>query len=175
MKNVGANSDIHLVLFDEENRAVGFHSKSGDWQVHHMKVLSRVDRYRYRKAMFVGFTPSFGLSNHWTLVVINLTKGAAFWIDHLKNRIDPDVFEVVERSFNIMKKKKPNWMIVKIKDSPRAYTLDDIDYIRFEWVEFAGKHCPLQVGSTECGYYVMEFMREIVNRGSIVISDSIDT
>uniref|UniRef100_A0A9I9E2B4 Uncharacterized protein n=1 Tax=Cucumis melo TaxID=3656 RepID=A0A9I9E2B4_CUCME len=27
--NVGANSDIHLVLFDEENRAVGFHSKSG--------------------------------------------------------------------------------------------------------------------------------------------------
>uniref|UniRef100_A0A9I9EG76 Uncharacterized protein n=1 Tax=Cucumis melo TaxID=3656 RepID=A0A9I9EG76_CUCME len=29
MKNVGANSDFHLVLFDEENRAVGFHSKSG--------------------------------------------------------------------------------------------------------------------------------------------------
>uniref|UniRef100_A0A9I9E2I7 Uncharacterized protein n=1 Tax=Cucumis melo TaxID=3656 RepID=A0A9I9E2I7_CUCME len=29
MKNVGANSDIYLVLFDEENRAVGFHSKSG--------------------------------------------------------------------------------------------------------------------------------------------------
>ncbi|KAL0561125.1 hypothetical protein IC582_001545 [Cucumis melo] len=35
--------------------------------------------------------------------------------------------------------------------------------------------CPLQVGSTECGYYVMKFTREIVNRGSIVISDSIDT
>ncbi|TYJ96975.1 DNA/RNA polymerases superfamily protein [Cucumis melo var. makuwa] len=27
-----------------------------------MKVLSRVDRYRYRKAFFVGFMPSFGLS-----------------------------------------------------------------------------------------------------------------
>ncbi|KAA0067842.1 PHD finger protein ALFIN-LIKE 3-like [Cucumis melo var. makuwa] len=26
-----------------------------------MKVLSRVDRYNYRKALFVGFTPSFGL------------------------------------------------------------------------------------------------------------------
>uniref|UniRef100_A0A9I9ED89 Uncharacterized protein n=1 Tax=Cucumis melo TaxID=3656 RepID=A0A9I9ED89_CUCME len=34
---------------------------SSDWQVHHMKVLSRVDRYRYKKALFVGFTPSFGL------------------------------------------------------------------------------------------------------------------
>ncbi|KAL0546325.1 hypothetical protein IC582_016232 [Cucumis melo] len=35
--------------------------------------------------------------------------------------------------------------------------------------------CPLQVGSTTCEYYVMKYMREIVNRGSIVISDSIDT
>ncbi|KAL0546424.1 hypothetical protein IC582_016332 [Cucumis melo] len=37
------------------------------------------------------------------------------------------------------------------------------------------RYCPLQVGSTTCGYYVMKYMREIVNRGSIVISDSIDT
>ncbi|KAA0059822.1 putative serine/threonine-protein kinase nek2 [Cucumis melo var. makuwa] len=35
--------------------------------------------------------------------------------------------------------------------------------------------CPLQVGSTTCGYYVMKYMREIINRGSIVILDSIDT
>ncbi|KAL0537089.1 hypothetical protein IC582_026059 [Cucumis melo] len=35
--------------------------------------------------------------------------------------------------------------------------------------------CPLKFGSTTCGYYVMNCMREIVNRGSIVISDSIDT
>ncbi|TYK04924.1 hypothetical protein E5676_scaffold143G001330 [Cucumis melo var. makuwa] len=110
--------------------------------------------------------------NHWTLVVINLTKGAAFWIDPLKNRIDPDVTEVAERSFNIMNKKKPNWRVVKcpkqsgvvecgyyvmrfmrdiimststsiiqiMKDSPRAYTQDDIDCIRSEWAEFVGKH-----------------------------------
>ncbi|KAA0048700.1 retrotransposon protein [Cucumis melo var. makuwa] len=31
-----------------------------------MKVLSRVDRYRYRKALFVGFMPSFGLRSHAT-------------------------------------------------------------------------------------------------------------
>ncbi|KAE8646995.1 hypothetical protein Csa_017015, partial [Cucumis sativus] len=34
------------------------------------------------------------------------------------------------------------------------------------------KKCPLQVGSTECGYYVMRYLREIVTRGSIVISDA---
>ncbi|KAL0560611.1 hypothetical protein IC582_001020 [Cucumis melo] len=79
--------------------------------------------------------------NHWTLVVINLMKGAAFWIDPLKNRIDPDITKVVERSFNLMNKKKPNWRVMKMKDSPRAYTQDDIDCIRSEWAEFVGKHC----------------------------------
>ncbi|TYK18000.1 transposase [Cucumis melo var. makuwa] len=114
----------------------------------------------------------YNSGNHWTLVVINLTKGAAFWIDPLKNRIDPDVTEVVERSFNIMNKKKPAWRVVKcpkqsgvvecgyyvmrfmrdiimststsiiqiMKDSPRAYTQDEIDCIRSEWAEFVGKH-----------------------------------
>uniref|UniRef100_A0A9I9E7Y8 Ubiquitin-like protease family profile domain-containing protein n=1 Tax=Cucumis melo TaxID=3656 RepID=A0A9I9E7Y8_CUCME len=37
------------------------------------------------------------------------------------------------------------------------------------------RYCPLQVGSTGCGYYVMKYMREIVNRGSIVISDSLNS
>ncbi|KAA0053572.1 uncharacterized protein E5676_scaffold522G00900 [Cucumis melo var. makuwa] len=90
----------------------------------------------------------------------------------LKNRIDPNVTKVVERLFNIMNKKKPNWRVVKcpkqsgevecgyyvmqfmrdiimststsiiqiMKDSPRAYTQDDIDCIRSEWAEFVGKH-----------------------------------
>ncbi|TYK04901.1 hypothetical protein E5676_scaffold143G001050 [Cucumis melo var. makuwa] len=114
----------------------------------------------------------YNSGNHWTLVVINLTKGAAFWIDPLKNCIDPDVTEVVERSFNLMNKKNPNWRVMKcpkqsgvlecgcyvmrfmrdiimststsiiqiMKDSPRAYTQDDIDCIRSEWAEFVGKH-----------------------------------
>ena len=29
---------------------------------------------------------------------------------------------------------------LQMKDSPRTYTQDDIDYIRFEWAEFVGKH-----------------------------------
>ncbi|KAA0048235.1 uncharacterized protein E5676_scaffold265G001650 [Cucumis melo var. makuwa] len=74
------------------------------------------------------------------LVITNNIKGAAFWIDPLKNRIDPDITKVVERSFNLMNKKKPNWRVVKMKDSPRAYTQDDIDCIRSEWAEFVGKH-----------------------------------
>ncbi|TYK04463.1 uncharacterized protein E5676_scaffold409G00690 [Cucumis melo var. makuwa] len=107
----------------------------------------------------------YNSGNHWTLVVINLTKGAAFWIDHLKNRIDLDVTEVVERStylyvylqcpkqsgvvecgYYVMRFMRDIIMststsIIHImKDSPRAYTQDDIDCIRSEWAEFVGKH-----------------------------------
>ncbi|TYK06371.1 uncharacterized protein E5676_scaffold163G00630 [Cucumis melo var. makuwa] len=103
--------------------------------------------------------------NHWTLVVINLTKGAAFWIDPLKNRIDPDVTELVERSSHLyvylqcpkqsevlecgyyvmwfmcdIILSRSTSIIQIIKDSPRAYTQDDIDCIRSEWTEFVGKH-----------------------------------
>ncbi|TYK00356.1 uncharacterized protein E5676_scaffold1112G00200 [Cucumis melo var. makuwa] len=105
------------------------------------------------------------IMNHWTLVVINLTKDAAFWIDPLKNRIDPDVIEVVERStylYVYLQCPKQSgvvecgyyvmWFmrdiimststsIIQImKDSPRAYTQDDIYCIRSEWAEFVGKH-----------------------------------
>ncbi|XP_038879056.1 uncharacterized protein LOC120071088 isoform X2 [Benincasa hispida] len=34
---------------------------------------------------------------------------------------------------------------------------------------------PLQVGSTECGYYVMRYMRDIVTKRNIAISNLIDT
>uniref|UniRef100_A0A9I9EIE6 Ubiquitin-like protease family profile domain-containing protein n=1 Tax=Cucumis melo TaxID=3656 RepID=A0A9I9EIE6_CUCME len=86
----------------------------------------------------------YNSGNHWTLVVINRSKGSTFWIDPLKNCIDPDVSKVVERSFNIMKKKKPNWRIVK---------------------------CPKQSGKVECGYYVMRFMRDIILSMSTSIID----
>ena len=31
--------------------------------------------------------------------------------------------------------------------------------------------CPLQLGTTECGYYVMRYMRDIITKGGIVITD----
>ncbi|XP_031739282.1 uncharacterized protein LOC105434889 isoform X3 [Cucumis sativus] len=56
----------------------------------------------------------YNSGNHWTLVVVNPTKGAAYWIDPLKNQIDGDMSEVLQMSFNISKKKKPNWKVVKV-------------------------------------------------------------
>ena len=33
--------------------------------------------------------------------------------------------------------------------------------------------CPLQVGVLECGYYVMRYMRDKTNNGSIVVTNSV--
>ncbi|KAL4025678.1 hypothetical protein IC575_014083 [Cucumis melo] len=38
----------------------------------------------------------YNSGNHWTLVAINRSKGATFWIDHLKNHIGPNISKVVE-------------------------------------------------------------------------------
>ncbi|KAL4021388.1 hypothetical protein IC575_020184 [Cucumis melo] len=61
----------------------------------------------------------YNSGNHWTLVVINLTKGAAFWIDHLKNRIDPDVTEVVESVYVIIAEVDKG--LNKAKGNPMAF------------------------------------------------------
>lgn len=44
------------------------------------------------------------------------------------------------RSFDIVKKKRPTWKVVKMKDSSSTYTQDDIDHMQSEWAEFVGLH-----------------------------------
>ncbi|KAL0556090.1 hypothetical protein IC582_004597 [Cucumis melo] len=76
--------------------------------------------------------------------------------------------QVVFASFNL----EDHWALLAIN----AYedTVFYLDSLRTT-SKATTRYCPLQVGSTTCGYYVMKYMREIVNRGIIVISDSIDT
>ncbi|CAI9268423.1 unnamed protein product [Lactuca saligna] len=39
---------------------------------------------------------------------------------------------------------------------------------------YASKHCPVQHGSTECGYYMLRFMKEIVEEGiEVLVKDNI--
>ncbi|KAA0037986.1 uncharacterized protein E6C27_scaffold36G001730 [Cucumis melo var. makuwa] len=64
-------------------------------------------------------------------------------------------------------------MLEGIEEKGKRIEVESLDKPKEK--EKKGKEHPLQVGSTTCGYYVMKYMREIVNRGSIVISDSIDT
>ncbi|TYK22159.1 putative serine/threonine-protein kinase nek2 [Cucumis melo var. makuwa] len=96
----------------------------------------------------------FNPGGHWALLAINAYEDTVFYLDSLRTTSKATTRYVTDTAIAIFHSQK------NINKS-RKQTL---------W-----RTCPLQVGSTTCGYYVMKYMREIVNRGSIVISDSIDT
>uniref|UniRef100_A0A9I9E3B4 Uncharacterized protein n=1 Tax=Cucumis melo TaxID=3656 RepID=A0A9I9E3B4_CUCME len=57
MKKVGANSDIHWVLLDKENRAVGFHAKSGGlWFFLYFRVYRGLMRTILEVVLFRGLS-----------------------------------------------------------------------------------------------------------------------
>ncbi|KAA0054809.1 putative serine/threonine-protein kinase nek2 [Cucumis melo var. makuwa] len=100
------------------------------------------------------FTLVAYMMGHWTLLAINAYEDTVFYLDSLRTTSKATTRYVTNTAIAIFHSQK------NINKS-RKQTL---------W-----RTCPLQVGSTTCEYYVMKYMREIVNRGSIVISDSIDT
>ncbi|KAL4032531.1 hypothetical protein IC575_005609 [Cucumis melo] len=77
----------------------------------------------------------YNSGNHWCLIAIDFSRGTAYWMDPLRNRINNDASDVVRMAFDISNKKKPVWRIIK---------------------------CPKQGGIVECGYYVMRFMLDII-------------
>ncbi|KAL0534784.1 hypothetical protein IC582_029077 [Cucumis melo] len=69
-----------------------------------------------------------------------------------------------------------HWALLAINAyEDKVFYLDSLRTTSKSNYKICNQYCPLQVGSTACGYYVIKYMREIVNRGSIVISDLIDT
>ncbi|KAA0047175.1 putative serine/threonine-protein kinase nek2 [Cucumis melo var. makuwa] len=96
----------------------------------------------------------FNPGGHWALLAINAYEDTVFYLDLLRTTSKATTRYVTDTAIAI-------FHLQKNINKSRKQTL---------W-----RTCPLQVGSTTCGYYVMKYIREIVNRGSIVISDSIDT
>ncbi|TYK28649.1 putative serine/threonine-protein kinase nek2 [Cucumis melo var. makuwa] len=96
----------------------------------------------------------FNPGGHWTLLAINAYEDIVFYLDSLRTTSKATTRYVTNTAIAIFHSQK------NINKS-RKQTL---------W-----RTCPLQVESTTYGYYVMKYIREIVNMGSIVISDSIDT
>uniref|UniRef100_A0A9I9CD12 Ubiquitin-like protease family profile domain-containing protein n=1 Tax=Cucumis melo TaxID=3656 RepID=A0A9I9CD12_CUCME len=89
----------------------------------------------------------YNLGNHWCLVVIDFTKGTEYWMDPLRNQINNDVFDVVRMAFDISRRKKFVWRIIK---------------------------CPKQGGIVEYGYYVMGFMHDIILSSNMAIIEVVE-
>ncbi|KAK9291730.1 hypothetical protein L1049_019679 [Liquidambar formosana] len=109
------------------------------------KVLAdRLAAERNIELFFVPYNPRF----HWILIVIDPVSMIAYYMDPLGNDILPDIQNVIEVMFIDKTKKtirkKCNWRSIK---------------------------CPKQPGNVECGYYVMRYMKELIEDQRLSITE----
>ncbi|KAA0046954.1 uncharacterized protein E6C27_scaffold230G001320 [Cucumis melo var. makuwa] len=130
---------FHLYKVMEENGTLGSYKFADAGSV--SVGISKEDRAQILNARLLGTDHRqilmfpYNSGNHWCLIAIDFSRGTAYWMDPLRNRINNDASDVVRMAFDISNKKKPVWRIIK---------------------------CPKQGGIVECGYYVMRFMRDII-------------
>ncbi|XP_031745418.1 uncharacterized protein LOC116405627 [Cucumis sativus] len=142
---LGSKETIQYVFVDPSLTSVGHSQES---RVRHL--CSRLMVSKINEIVLAPFNPG----GHWALLAINAYDDIVFYLDSLRTTSKSTIRYVTDTAIAMFQSQK------NIKKS-RKQTL---------WLTVK---CPLQVGSIECGYYVMRYMREIVTRGSIVISDAI--
>ncbi|KAL4025551.1 hypothetical protein IC575_013953 [Cucumis melo] len=130
---------FHLYKVMEENGTLGSYKFADAGSISF--GISKEDRAQILNARLLGTDHRqilmfpYNSGNHWCLIAIDFSRGTAYSMDPLRNRINNDASDVVWMAFDISNKKKPVWRIIK---------------------------CPKQGGIVECGYYVMRFMRDII-------------
>ncbi|KAL6348163.1 hypothetical protein AAG906_039611 [Vitis piasezkii] len=78
---------------------------------------------------------------HWVLVALEMKRMIAYYLDPMASQPCDDLKEIVNMAIRINPPKTEN-----IKEEPT-------------WVKVV---CPRQLGSVECGYYMMRYMKEII-------------
>ncbi|PON68164.1 Ulp1 protease family, C-terminal catalytic domain containing protein [Parasponia andersonii] len=80
----------------------------------------------------------YNFGAHWVLVIINPCSNCVYFFDSMQQPICDGLKNVVESGLQMcgLKQKLPIWEKVK---------------------------CPHQLTSTECGFYVMRYMKEIID------------
>ncbi|CAI9276860.1 unnamed protein product [Lactuca saligna] len=112
------------------------------------------DRLSKRKGNDIIFMP-YNPGRHWVLGVLDMKSDTCYYLDSLSST-----------NFNMQLK--------QIVDSAMVlYTTQSGSNkrVKLNWVNVT---CPVQPGSTECGYYMLRFMKEIVEEGiEVLVKDNI--
>ncbi|KAA0032194.1 transposase [Cucumis melo var. makuwa] len=94
--------------------------------------------------------------DHWSLVIINPYDDVVYHLDSLRTSSRDDIKYVTNMALTIFQSQK------NLKKTRKT-------------TFWKAVKCPLQVGTVECGYYVMRYMREILSKDTSIITDAIDT
>ncbi|CAN6695440.1 unnamed protein product [Malus baccata var. baccata] len=114
--------------------------KAGRKEQRSNALALRLQNCKKGQLIFAPYNKGF----HWLLAIIDPYEELVYYMDSLNwIQIDPGMKDIVELALKMFKaqkgikgRKNINWKVVK---------------------------CPLQEGTVECGYYVMKYMKEIIN------------
>ncbi|RXI07979.1 hypothetical protein DVH24_014545 [Malus domestica] len=114
--------------------------KAGRKEQRSNALALRLQNCKKGQLIFAPYNKGF----HWLLAIIDPYEELVYYMDSLNwIQIDPRMKDIVELALKMFKaqkgikgRKNINWKVVK---------------------------CPLQEGTVECGYYVMKYMKEIIN------------
>ncbi|XP_059596859.1 uncharacterized protein LOC132254681 [Vitis vinifera] len=101
-------------------------------------IANRLMHAKCADYIFIPYNPNF----HWVLVALDMRTMTAYYLDPIQKQPCDDLKEIVNMALRIHPPEKQ-------RSSKREPT----------WVKVV---CPRQLGSVECGYYVMRYMKDII-------------
>ncbi|CAI9290686.1 unnamed protein product [Lactuca saligna] len=112
------------------------------------------DRLSSRKGNDIIFMP-YNLGRHWLLGVLDMKSDDCYYLDFFSSS-----------NFNMQLKQ-----IVDSEMVMYATQIGSNKRVKLNWVNVT---CPVQPGATECGYYMLRFMKEIMEEGiEVLVKDNI--
>ncbi|KAJ0442203.1 putative Ulp1 peptidase [Helianthus annuus] len=109
------------------------------------------DRLSTRKDNDIILVP-YNPGRHWVLAVLDMKTNTCYYLDSLRNSIiNPVLRQIIDAAMALYAVQGGTKTRVKVN-----------------WVN--GK-CPYQTGCTECGYYVLKYMKEVVEEGIEILAN----
>ncbi|WKA02358.1 hypothetical protein VitviT2T_020557 [Vitis vinifera] len=136
------NFDALVGLMLNEGKAQALVSKAGMGETtkenRSRLIANRLMHAKCADYIFIPYNPNF----HWVLVALDMRTMTAYYLDPIQKQPCDDLKEIVNMALRIHPPEKQ-------RSSKREPT----------WVKVV---CPRQLGSVECGYYVMRYMKDII-------------
>ncbi|KAK1552141.1 hypothetical protein Q3G72_010975 [Acer saccharum] len=108
-------------------------------------IANRLQRAGENQILFVPYNPKY----HWVLAVIDLSLMTVYYLDPLGKDMVEDLKKIIIIGFQMFQ--------AQAKTQPSRKNL------KWSYV-----NAPIQPGNVECGYYVMRYMKEIIENHDVL-------
>ncbi|XP_076916954.1 uncharacterized protein LOC143576826 [Bidens hawaiensis] len=114
-------------------------------------IAERLTKRNNNDIIIVPYNPG----NHWVLTVLDIKTTTCYYLDFLRPiDVNSQLRQIIDAAMIMYAVKTGANMLIKVN-----------------WVN---NKCPTQPGSIECGYYILNFMKEIVRDGlDILVNNNV--